>query len=80
MQIKAGRPSSGKATLSIDDVKSEEKIVRTSIDIPESLRKEIKMHCAKTGDKMGEVWTPLMRAFLDSGLSLQDYLEKINSK
>ena len=42
--LRTGRPSKNKESLSLDDVKTDEKLKRVTFDMPENLYRELKIY------------------------------------
>ena len=55
LSIKAGRPSSTKTTLSLDDVADKSSMVRVNFDLERSMHTKLKVYAAQNGKTIAEV-------------------------
>lgn len=55
LSIKAGRPSSAKTTLSLDDVADKTSTVRVNFDLDKAMHTRLKIYAAQSGKSIADV-------------------------
>ena len=63
--LRTGRPSKNKESLSLDDVKTDEKLKRVTFDMPENLYRELKMYSASNGLTVRTILNNLVTELLE---------------
>ena len=63
--LRTGRPSKNKESLSLDDVKTDEKLKRVTFAMPENLYRELKMYSASNGLTVRAILNNLVTELLE---------------